>query len=252
MTVMDQTVSMFMLTILLAALTTMVGGRQRKARRRQAGKQAGQRKGPARKGQQGQLSTQLQLIRADIPRAPSQVTTRLVKWDDQKIYSGNFADATFSEDFRLNLLQENGAMLIMWAEYKIVEIERTYRPMYRMNFIAEGPAVGTIPLIYVIYSPDQQFAPGGVASFQRYQGVVINDDSRSFTVKFRPKVALSVYDGIITSAYTVGPPSWLQTIEPSIPHFGLHTLITGSGILGGPFQQWNVTTRYTIDFRIVR
>lgn len=187
-----------------------------------------------------------------LSRGPSQVTSTLTKWADPSLITQSPVDSFFNLTFQMSDLQENGAFKIMWSEYRIVKVELMFRPMFRANNVIQQGTI-LIPQILVVFDGTSTSAPATVQEFQRYAGLVTQDDSQSFSVTCMPRIATPVYDGIITSAYSVGEGrTWLQTAQPSIPHYSVHVAVTGSGNLAGPFQQWNVMTRYTLQFRLQR
>jgi hypothetical protein len=171
----------------------------------------------------------------------------------QRVITQGPVDTFTAFSFQMNDLQENGAFLIMWAEYRIKLVEVFFRPMFRNNDVALDAGQILIPQIVVVFEPSANAAPSVMVEYERFQGAVICDDSRAFGVVASPRMAQPVYDGIITSAYAIGSnKTWLQTAQNSIPHYGIYVAVSGSGNIAGPFQAWNVQVRYTIDFRLVR
>jgi len=183
---------------------------------------------------------------------PQQAITTLTKWADPQTITQTPIDSFTDMTFQVSDLQENGAFLIMWSEYRIKKVELMFRPMFRANNVLQQGTI-LIPQILVAFDPGSTASPVSVHDYQRYAGLVTQDDSQSFSVACSPRIAQPVYDGVITSAYSVGErTTWLQTVQPSIPHYSVHVAVTGSGTLAGPFQQWNVMVRYTLEFRVQR
>jgi hypothetical protein len=165
---------------------------------------------------------------------------------------GGVVDSIFDISYQLSDLPENGAMLIMFAEYRIMSVQVSLMPMFRANPMAAEAASGPIPRILIVFSPEQ-ISLASKAEFERYQNLVINDDETHTNVRFSPVVAQAVYQSALSTSYAVGKVGqWLPTNSLGIPHYGLHILIEGSGILAGPFQQWNMSVRYNIEFRVSR
>jgi hypothetical protein len=192
------------------------------------------------------------VLNGALSRGPNQAITTLTKWAAPSILTQSPSDSFFNLTFQASDLQENGAFLIMWSEYRIKKVELMFRPMFRANFVGEQGSI-LIPQLFVVYDPASTVSPNSIAEYQRYAGLVVQDDSQSFSVACTPRIAQPVYDGIITSAFSVGEKAtWLQTAQLSIPHYSVHVAISGSGNVAGPFQQWNVTTRYTLEFRVQR
>jgi len=186
-----------------------------------------------------------------LARGNPQMVTTLQKWGAPLLLTQAPADSFFNLTFQVSDLQENGAFLIMWSEYRIKKVELMFRPMFRANSVGlQGQIL--IPQIFVAFDPASSISPVSLAEYQRYSGLVVEDDSQSFAVAFTPRVAQPVYDGIITNAYSVGDRPWLQTAQLSIPHYSVHVAVSGSANVAGPFQEWNVTTRYTLEFRVQR
>lgn len=175
----------------------------------------------------------------------------MTKWGPEQTLTQAPVDNITRFTFQVSDLFENGAFRILYAEYRIRTVELCFRPMFRANSVSLQTAIA-IPLISVVYEPTSSTALS-YPDLQRYAGLVQQDDSRSFVVKCSPRIATPVFDGLITSAYSVGPrETWLQTEQLSIPHYGLFVGVSGSGNVAGPFQEWSVTVRYTLEFRIER
>jgi len=157
--------------------------------------------------------------------------------------------ATFHDyTFAMSDLPENGAYAILFQEYRLRKVDMFLRPMFRANSLAQA-GLAEIPLVYVVFDPTS-YIPVSIANYQTFENVIVQDDSSTIQVSFCPVALISLYDGIITSAYAAAPRStWLQTAEPSIPHNSLHIAVLGNSIIGAEFQQWNLEFRYTLEFR---
>jgi len=185
-------------------------------------------------------------------RGPRQSSYTLTKWAKTDVYVQAPVDSFRDLTFQVSDLQENGAFLIMWSQYMIRKVEMDFRPMFRANSVREQAAIA-IPLIYLVFDSSGATVPTTLPEYERFAGLVTQDDSESFHVTFEPRIATPVYDGVITTAYSVPKGrTWLSTAFLSIPHYSLHVAIGGSGNVAGPFQAWNVTTRYTIDVQLER
>jgi hypothetical protein len=165
-------------------------------------------------------------------------------------------DAYTSLTFQLTDLLENGAMNIFWSLYQISEVSVEFRPAYRANSVIFDAPNGLIPQILVAFDPDSTVAGGGsldVDRLRRYANVVVTDDKEGFMVKFRPRVAKPVYENILINTYEPSDDSdWFPTSHPAVPHYGLYVAVTGSNNIAGPFQEWNVITRYSLRFKSER
>lgn len=209
-------------------------------------------RGKPGKAKNSHLNTDFISVRSGaLLRGPSQRTVTMTKWGPQSVITQAPVDNITRFTFQVSDLLENGAFLILYSEYRIRMVEVCFRPMFRANSVALQTAVA-IPLIYVVYEPTSSTSLS-FAELIRFAGLVQQDDSKSFVVKCSPRIAIPVFDGIITSAYSVGSrDTWLQTEQLSIPHYGLFVGVSGSGNVAGPFQEWNVSIRYTLEFRIER
>lgn len=114
--------------------------------------------------------------------------TTLTKWADPRILTQTPVDSFYDLTFQASDLQENGAFLILWSEYRIRKVEMMFRPMFRANFVIEQPNI-IIPQIFVVFDPASTASPTTLQQYQRYAGLVVEDDSRSFTLAFNPRVA---------------------------------------------------------------
>jgi hypothetical protein len=185
-------------------------------------------------------------------KSPKEVLFRTTKHLVADALTGGPADNIFPFTFQLSDLPENGAILIMFAEYRITSVTVSLAPMFRANTIVAEATIGPIPRILIVFSPEQT-ALATKAEFERYQNLVINDDSTHTNVRFTPVVAQTVYNTALSNGLTIGPPgTWIPTNQPTVPHYGLHVLIEGSGLFGAQYQSWNRTVTYNLEFRVSR
>jgi len=157
---------------------------------------------------------------------------------------------SFSDfSFQVTDLAENGAFAIMFVEYRIISVTMTFRPMYRANAIINESTSGLIPQIYLVFDPTNGTLPSSVSDYQRYQALVVHDDSSAVTIAFAPKAQEAIYNGILTTAYSPKLDSgWISTSYLGVPHYGAHVAISGSGVVAEG-QHWNVSVSYSIAFR---
>lgn len=185
---------------------------------------------------------------------PKQTVFRTVKYGPNLLLQQGALDTFTGLQFRLNDLQENGAMLILWSLYQIEKIELQFRPMYRANSIAFDAPLGLIPEIYVAYDSDSTRAtPASIDEMRRYADVSVTDDSGAFVVTFRPRFAKALFESLIANTYEPSENSdWLPTLHAAVPHYSAFVGITGSNNVAGPFQAWNVVARYHLAFKLER
>jgi len=156
---------------------------------------------------------------------------------------------SFSDfSFQVSDLQENGAFAIMFEEYRILSVTMTLRPMYRANAIINESTSGLIPQVYLVFDPTNGTLPSSVSDYQRYQALVVHDDSSAVTIAFAPKAQEAIYNGILTTAYAPKNSCWISTSYLGVPHYGAHIAISGSGV-AAEGQHWNVSVSYSIAFR---
>lgn len=185
---------------------------------------------------------------AVLPVNPLQPPITIHKWSSQSEISQGTGDITGTFQWTFDDLIESTNYSALYMQYRIVEVQIFFRPMYRMNFAAEAAEYLT-PLIYTAPQLINIGAWSTVQDAQRYDGVLIVDDMEPFSHRFTPVVLTGAYDGSIVAAAEPTPGPWLSTDSPDVRHYGLQWAISGGGLLATAFQVWNVNTRLTIQLR---
>lgn len=155
-----------------------------------------------------------------------------------------------SSYWQLNSLDQYAAFTTLFDQYRIVEIEAEYRPMYTANSVALGQAV-LVPLIYTAVDYDDSTAWTTLAQAREYQNASIHS-TETFTVKFKPHVAMAAYGGGVFTNFANAEGQWLDAASNAIPHYGIKTAVTAGSNAQTSLQQWNVSARLTVEFRNVR
>ena len=160
----------------------------------------------------------------------------------------NIYSVPFSMSFSLDMLAQYTELVGIADKYKINSA--TVKVLYSANSIMGGPSTGngfaaTVPSI--CWCPDSD--DNSVSSINQLQAKM-GLRSRSLgngkyvSLRVRPKVAPQVYNGLVTSAYSVpGKQMFINGSSPSVPHYGIK----------GYFENWDlidqntVTSAFTFD-----
>ena len=183
-----------------------------------------------------------------IGQLPVQQIFRCKKWASTFTNISQAQVDTFGTfQFQLADIEKDPSFALLFQQYRIPEIEIFFRPMFRAN-----PTTSTIliPQILLAVDPNDISSWGTVGEASSNDGLVVIDDQESFGIRFAPRVAVAAYNGAFSGFSTTDAPIWIDTSYNSVRHYGLKYAITGSGSAAGNDQAWNVSIRYTLEFRI--
>lgn len=185
-----------------------------------------------------------------IPRPVSVSPVTITAWGAPAVIAQGSTDAFGTLDFRLSNIDSAVAWGALFQQYKIRKAEVFFRPMFRANAALATP-IFLPPLIYVAVDVNDGSSWSAITQAERAAGCVTRDDSAGFGLEFQPRTAMALYAGSF-SAYAEAPEVWIDTGDATVRHYGMKWAVLGAGIGSSTEQQWNVTTRFTVTFRLPR
>lgn len=141
--------------------------------------------------------------------------------------------------FAMDLLPNYAEFQNLFESYRILRLELTIRPMQNnINWgdtLANPGAIGQSQYFVIDYR-DANPLPAFNSVFEftpvyecQFPG------THKKTISFTPKVQRMVYQSAIATSYELVPSSriWLNTLDPSVPHYGIKAAISTIGLPAG-------------------
>lgn len=160
----------------------------------------------------------------------------------------NIYTVPFSMAFSLDMLSQYTELINIADRYKINSV--SVKVLYSANSIMGGPSGGSgfssiQPTIS--WLPDYDDAtPPTTTLLDAKMGLKTKalGNGKFVSIRVRPKVAQPVYDGLITTAYTVPTKQlWVNSVATGVPHYGIKGYISNWDMLANT----NVTSAFTFD-----
>jgi len=158
-----------------------------------------------------------------------------------------------TQNYQAGFLDQIGSFAALYDSYRIIKVEVTFMPMYTCTSLANG--IGTtllIPLIYTVIDYDDATNLSSIAAAREYDTVQIHDDKKLFTRTFQPKVAKAVYTGSFTGFSQGKLTDWMDMASTNIQYYGLKYAVSAQSTGSTNLQQWNLSTRMTVQFTSLR
>jgi len=173
----------------------------------------------------------------------------------QDIVDSPFSQVASSSTFRATAyrlvdLDQAVDLIQVFDQYRIDEIEVTFRPNYTANPL--GVAADTlVPLLYTTVDYDDAVAPTSVPELRAKSNCT---ESMYETVvrRFVPHVGDAVWAG--SSGFQRGNAAhrWIDCAAEEVEHYGLKYGCSPGNSGQTVFQTWVVSTRYKISFKNIR
>ena len=125
--------------------------------------------------------------------------------------------------FKLGSAIDSGDFTTLYDKYKILMVK--IKIMYQAESATSGGA-SVLPIFNYCTDYDDSVAPtslNNVATKQRARSLVLSAN-KPITITLRPKVAVPVYQGVLT-AYSVNKAPYVDCVYPDVLHYGLKTWI---------------------------
>jgi len=182
--------------------------------------------------------------------------------NDNQVYTimQDIVDSPFSQiasfsvfranPFRLVDLDQATDLVQVFDQYRIDEIEVTFRPNYTANPLGVA-ATTLVPLLYTVVDYDDAVTPATIPELRARSNCT---ESMYETVirRFVPHVADATWAG--TSGYEQGNSSrkWIDCAAEEVEHYGIKYGCSPGNPGQVVFQTWVVSTRYKISFKNIR
>lgn len=149
----------------------------------------------------------------------SQVSTFTYATDDFGCQQGGFAVQSL-----LNAALDSSDFTALFDRYKIVGVK--YKFLFQANTASvntQGVPQAPLPLITYAFDADDNNTPANrtvVATKQYAKERILNGNS-TFSVFYKPRITKTVFNGVVSSAYTSEKACWIDCANPSVPHYGM-------------------------------
>lgn len=153
-------------------------------------------------------------------------------------YSGAF-------DFQLAYMADVTPYATLFDSYRLVKVEQWWRPMFKAQQL-QGATVALVamPLLYLVVDWDDSTTPANASELQQHANCkVVGGDTNAYVSLHPRTIDGGNYDAKPTS-------TWYDCAHTDTSYKGIKIGITAG--IAGSLQTWNVSTRYTIQFKTVR
>jgi hypothetical protein len=140
------------------------------------------------------------------------------------------------------------AFAALFDQYRIDRVEVFIRPSFS-GYSAPSATADIPPTLFVVNDWDNFTTPSGTAYLRQYDNCTDVAPYEGCVRSFRPACTLATYSGGAFSGYAPTDPVWLDTVNPSVQHYGLKfgcTPWAGSEIIDWVFEAY-----YYLSFRSV-
>jgi hypothetical protein len=162
--------------------------------------------------------------------------------------SGSFAYGALSTKF--SDLSQNAQLAYVFDQYRIEEVQHTFRPMFTANQL---PSSSTfyLPMLYVVIDYDDIATLTPAYFYQAYANCNTSM-CETVSVTYRPHIAMAAYGGSTFTAYANQSNQWIDCSSSSVPHYGVKYGCDAGGAGQTSFQSFVISTRIRISFKNVR
>lgn len=142
--------------------------------------------------------------------------------------SANTGDTANGFSFALNSLPNYGEFTALFDQYRILEAIVSFIPLQNMSVATSGTT--NYPGIFMTaidYDDANLPATSDLQQYESYQRIAAY---RPCVRVVKPRSAVALYNGSTFTGYgTAKHGQWIDAASPSIPHYGLKTIIHGAG-----------------------
>lgn len=161
---------------------------------------------------------------------------------------GSFAYGAFAPKF--SDLSQNAQLAYVFDQYKIEELQVTFRPMFNANPLNSSSTV-YMPLLYVVVDYDDIATLTPAYFYQAYTNCNTSM-YETVSVTFKPHVAVGIYGGSTFTAYGNRSDQWIDCSSSAVPHYGIKYGCDAGGAGQTVFQSFAISTKMRISFKNVR
>ena len=117
--------------------------------------------------------------------------------------------------------------------------------MPRFNSVSIGDAV---PETWTVIDKDGSIS-SSLNTYLQYPGLVIKRGAATHTRIFKPTPLALMFNGVTSGYATPKSGTWIDTTNPSVPHYGLGI---ATPVSGPSAPAWDVRVEYRLAFKGVR
>jgi hypothetical protein len=150
--------------------------------------------------------------------------------------------------YQLSFLDQSSSFEAVFDQYRIDEIEVTFRPMFNSNFLA-APSAQIIPMLYVAVDYDDATAPTTLAYLREYSNCTMSQ-YETVVRRWVPHVAVAAYNGAF-GGYRNETAPWIDCASDTVQHYGIKFGCDAGVNAQTLLQVWTITARLRVSFRNV-
>lgn len=164
-------------------------------------------------------------------------------WICSQIGSASFKNL----EFKLSDVPQVTEFTTLYDQYCIKGVRFTLMPRYNVN----TPLTGTpqIPQVWSILDFDGSF-PTTQDGMLQYQNLKMTPGTGYHKRYLVPAISNAIFNGGITTAYSVKKRQWIDCSDPSVPHFGGTVMIPS--VNADSESCWDIKVTYYLAFKNVR
>jgi hypothetical protein len=147
-------------------------------------------------------------------------------------------------------LSQNAQLAYVFDQYRIDEVQYTFRPMFTANPM-NSSGTTYAPMLYVVVDYDDIASLTPAYFYQAYANCN-QSVYETVSVSFTPHVAVGIYGGSTFTAYGNRSRQWIDCSSSAVPHYGIKYGCDAGGAGQTNFQSWVVSCRMRISFKNVR
>lgn len=159
------------------------------------------------------------------------------------------ADSGNSYTFRLTDVGQYTQFTALFDMYRIDAVEVEF-------LLSQMGGNMQYPALYWTPDYDDSSVPANAQAVLDYQQAEIyqfTEAKTSFRRLIKPKLAQTVYNGVIASGYAMAPPGiWVNTDQPGVSYYGMKYWLVGYNSTTANQSNVQITLRYHLSFKTVR
>jgi len=142
------------------------------------------------------------------------------------ILSANTGVTANGFSFALSNLPNYTEFTSLFDQYRILQASVSFLPY--ANSSSSGAVSGSFPGIIASAIDYDDASLPGATDLQQYESYKRNPAFEEFVRTIKPRVAIAAYNGSTFTGYVNRYAPWIDANSPSVPHYGLKTVIINS------------------------
>lgn len=151
----------------------------------------------------------------------------------------------------LSLCDQSSTFSALFDQWRIIEMEVIVHPANRVGSTLQYTQT-LPPAVYMLEDNDDGNSPATLAQCREYQTCQVLDPFRAHSVKYHPRIAAALYNGVSTGYGLAPRGTWVDCNNSSVPYYGVKIGVSGGNV--GQTELWSawVHVRLTLELRHVR